>query len=84
MLYVQSFTLIKSTGARISLTRTGGIPSPTVQNSSFIMSMVYFRKLHSEVHDLHNSSFTQTTIMQVVHDTQRYDFWISPIAMNLR
>jgi hypothetical protein len=32
MLYVQSFTLIKSTGAKISSTGTGGIPSPTVQN----------------------------------------------------
>jgi hypothetical protein len=59
MLYVQSFTLIKSTGARISSTGTGGIPSPTVQNNWYIhrhMSMVYFRKLHSEVHDLHNAT----------------------------
>jgi hypothetical protein len=32
VLYVQSFTLIKSTGARISSAGTGGIPSPTVQN----------------------------------------------------
>jgi hypothetical protein len=61
MLYVQSFTLIKSTGARIS-TGTGGIPSPTVKNihsliGIFIdMSMVYFRKLNSEVHDLHNAT----------------------------
>jgi hypothetical protein len=43
MLYVQSFTLIKSTGARISSTASG-IPSPTVQN----IHSVY--KLHSEVH----------------------------------
>jgi hypothetical protein len=58
MLYVQSFSLIKSTGARISSTNTGGIPSPTVQNihSLIGMSMVYFRKLHSEVHDLHNAT----------------------------
>jgi hypothetical protein len=77
MLYVQSFTLIKSTGTRISSTGTGRIPSPTVQNihsligtiSTVIgMSMVYFRKLHSKVHDLH---------------MQHYGFWISPIAMNL-
>jgi hypothetical protein len=32
MLYVQSFTFIKSAGARISSTGSGGIPSPTVQN----------------------------------------------------
>jgi hypothetical protein len=32
MLYVQSFTLIKSTGAKISLTGAGGIPIPIVQN----------------------------------------------------
>jgi hypothetical protein len=66
MLYVQSFTLIKSTGVSILSpgTQTGGIPSPTVQNIHYRhMSLVYFRSARL---------------------THRYDFWISPIGMNLR
>jgi hypothetical protein len=57
ILYVQSFTLIKSTGARIS-TGTGGIPSPTVQNihslTGIFIDICLWYIL--EVHDLHNAT----------------------------
>jgi hypothetical protein len=58
MLYVQSFTLIKSTGVCISSpgTQSDGIPSPTTKHSFIGMSIVYFGKLSSDVHDLHNTT----------------------------
>ena len=63
MLYIQSFTLIKSTGARISINRYWWNTKPDCTKHSFInwyihrhMSIVYFRNLHSEVHDLHNAT----------------------------
>ena len=65
MLYVQSFSLIESKGARIPSSGTGGILILTVQNIHSLigtmyihrhMSIVYFRNLHSEVHDLHNAT----------------------------
>jgi hypothetical protein len=69
MLHMQSFTLIKSANVRFSSPGTGGIPSPTVQH----------------IHSLANvCGIFQKTTFRSAQLTQRYDFWISPIAMNLR
>ena len=73
MLYVQSFILIKSTGARIS-TGTGGIPSPTVQNIHSLIGIFIDMCLYG---------IFQKTPFGSARLTQRYDFWTSPIAMNL-
>jgi hypothetical protein len=73
MLYVQSFTLIKSTDARISSTGTGGIPSPTVQNiHSFIGIFI----------DIYVYGIFQKTLFGSARLTQRYHLRITPIAMN--
>jgi hypothetical protein len=74
MLYVQSFTLIKSTGARISSTGTGRIPSPIVQN---IHSLIGIFK------GIYVYGIFQKPPFGCGRLTQRYDFWISQIAMNL-
>jgi hypothetical protein len=57
----------KTTGGRISSPFTGGIPSPTYK--TFIYSYVY--------------GIFQKTPFRSAQLTQRYNFWISPTAMNL-
>ena len=52
MIYVHSFTVIKSTGVGILAPGTGGIPNPTMKHSLIDI----FRKLHSEGHDLYKTT----------------------------
>jgi hypothetical protein len=57
----------KTTGGRISSPGTGGIPSPTYK--TFIHSYVY--------------GIFQKTPLRSARLTQHYNYWISPITMNL-
>jgi hypothetical protein len=52
MIYLHSFTVIKSTGVGILASGTSGIPNPTTKHSVIDI----FRKLHSEGHDLYNTT----------------------------
>jgi hypothetical protein len=54
MIYVHSFAVIKSTGVGILAPGTGGIRNPTTKHSLIDI----FRKLHSEGHDLYNTTIS--------------------------